>query len=91
MAVYWDDNLRFVDDNAPFGPPWRMDFRLTSTELSISDLSKLFTGELVFAASDCKSPKNTKKHRDVIDVNRDFVIIGLGQPESHSTYYPMAT
>ena len=50
MAVYWVDSLRFVAEVAPLCASNRMVFRLTSTELSIIDLSKLSCRILAFAA-----------------------------------------
>ena len=50
MAVYWVDSLRFVGEVAPLRASNRMVFRLTSTELSIIDLSKLPLRVLAFAA-----------------------------------------
>lgn len=50
MAVYWVDSLRFVAEVAPLRASNRMVFRLTSTELSIIDLSKLSCRGLAFAA-----------------------------------------
>ena len=91
IGVYWDDNLRFVDDAEPFSASWRMVFKLTSTELSIIDLSKLFSKELGLAACVCKPNTNVHIHRYGLAVNRVLVICRDGQMESQSTCSLMAT
>ena len=76
MGVYWDENLRFFDEKPPFNPLRRRFFKLTSTELSISDLSKLFSREVVFAPWVWKPKHKANNHRYGIDVNRDLIILG---------------
>ena len=91
IGVYWDDNLRFVDDAEPFSASWRMVFKLTSTELSIIDLSKLFSKELGLAACVCKPITNTQHHRGELAMSRVLIICRQGPVESQSTCYLMAT